>query len=187
MATNSRYQCSIDPPASTDRLNSYYRENVQLDPEESKRATAEVMGKMGKLIPLLNKEDNRFSWEAVLVGSTSQGLKVNRADEWDLNLKVKLEGNFGWIWKTTNGINVVQPYESSSSRPFPDKRYAKVRLYNGTDLKNFEDLMNVKGSDDLSSGIVKAQLHLIMHRALKKPGRPQASYRNTCNRCYVWD
>ena len=76
--------------------NRYYHSVIQLRRENTKKVVEKVMPIIENILKEANRQDPRFSAEPVRMGSYYQGLKIKRADEFDLNVPLQGLGNYVW-------------------------------------------------------------------------------------------
>ena len=69
-------------------LNRYYADNVQMSRGNTKKSISIVMPVINDVLKKINRQDPRFSGQPLCTGSYYQGLKVDRADEFDINVPI---------------------------------------------------------------------------------------------------
>ena len=78
-------------------LNKYYTENVQMSREDTKKSVSIVMPIVNDILEKIHAKDKRFSAQPSCSGSYYQGLKVDRADEFDINMPIlDIDPMYGW-------------------------------------------------------------------------------------------
>ena len=80
--------------------NKYYNSKIILRRENTKRVVEKVMPIIEKIINEANSKDPRFSAQPKRIGSYYQGLKIKRADEFDLNIPLVGMENYSWSAST---------------------------------------------------------------------------------------
>ena len=74
----------------------YYHRVIELRRENTKKVVQEVMPIIQKILKEANSQDPRFSSAPIPMGSYYQGLKIKKADEFDMNVPLKGLGNYDW-------------------------------------------------------------------------------------------
>ena len=77
-------------------LNHFYTNEVQLRRAEIKKAVDITLPIIDEILKDINQRDPRFSRQRECVGSYWQGLKVERADEFDVSVPLNISDKFVW-------------------------------------------------------------------------------------------
>ena len=77
-------------------LNRYADEKLKMSKQETKKAVDAVVPIVQNIVREIHKLDSRFKDQPYHVGSYYQGLKVDRADEFDMNIPLTGFGEFLW-------------------------------------------------------------------------------------------
>ena len=95
----------------TYHLNHYYTNKVQMSREETKKAVARAVPIIQDLLRYINQVDSRFSAQMTAVGSAWTNLKVDRPNEFDVNVPISMP-RLPW---TSGGRSVTKYYEVDPS------------------------------------------------------------------------
>lgn len=136
-----------------DRLNKFFADEVQLSRDVSRLVVAKVIPEVGEILSKVNSCDPRFKKNPDTVGSYYQGLKVEKADEFDFSVPFDIGTKLQWSENkplmfgfndpsqndeaTMNESLCVVP--SSSPLPHPGPGYVSVQLTNAMhNLREFQ-------------------------------------------------
>ena len=113
-------------------LNYYYENNVKMSRENTKESIAIVMPVINQVLKRINQQDKRFSGQPACTGSYYQGLKVNRADEFDINIPIQGVDDMAWGQREKMHFEVFNSKIRSTNVPYPPPSlgYCSVRFSN---------------------------------------------------------
>jgi len=161
------------------KLNKYFIDNVQMKRDETSRIVADVMPDIEDIVKCISDMDPRFGAEAQHIGSYYQGLKVKRADEFDLSIPLQFIGQLRWVssvpmrfgfdkpeynYKTTlnQELSIVP---SQNVLQHPGKEYITTNLSCSTAALKYQKLMF---GQFLIPFLVKLQMKVLLHKALSE-------------------
>ena len=87
-----------------DELQRYFQAEVVPKKEETKRIVGALMPDLYKLFEFIDKRDSRLYQQVAYVGSSYQGLKVMRSDEFDYNLYIAINIDQKWCIRSDPGV-----------------------------------------------------------------------------------
>jgi len=167
-----------------DKLNKYFNEHVTLSRTEATGIVDDVMTDVGNVIKRINELDPLYGSKAQQVGSFYQGLKVKRADEFDLSIPLENIGQLCWAYSKPrySGFNLPTLEDMTPTmrqdleiirklRPLPEptRGYLSVSMSNDSIPGHiYHNQTNVLMFDEyLIPFLVKRRLKDLVHKALK--------------------
>ena len=139
------------------KLEAFFSKHVQLRQTKTREIVAKVIPIVEDIVRSMNKADGRFCAVPKKGGSFYQGLKVNRADEFDLSIVLMYTGPLEWLQCNVRGemcFNFTEPGSPKwridgppreiehSDTPVipPGDEYRPVYLPSPSNRLNFENL-----------------------------------------------
>ena len=163
-----------------EKLKQYFSNHVQLKREETTDIVGKVIPEVHKILEKIHQLDNRFRKNPFCAGSTYQGLKVRRADEYDFSVVLEGIGDVEWdlgderpryysfvnpskneTYNLDEDLEIVKRLESSEALSKPDTGYRFIRLGENSQYK---DLMC---DGDLIPHLVKSHFKKIFLQAVE--------------------
>ena len=160
-----------------EKLKQYFTNHVQLKREETTDIVGKVIPEVHKILEEIHRLDNRFRKNPVYTGSTYQGLKVRRADEYDFSIVLEGIGDVEWDLgderpryysfvdpSKNEKYNLDEDWEivkSSKALPKPATGYRFIRLGENS---QYSDLMC---DGDLIPHLVKSHFKKIFLQAVE--------------------
>lgn len=77
-------------------LNKFFTDEVQLARNTSKCVVAKVLPKIQEILQAVHDKDGHYRQSATAVGSYYQGLKVEKADEFDFSIPFHIGAKLQW-------------------------------------------------------------------------------------------
>lgn len=158
-----------------DRLNSFFADEVQLSRDESRCVVAKVLPEVKEVLSKVNGCEPRFKKNPDTVGSYYQGLKVEKADEFDFSVPFDIGTKLQWSNNkpmyfgfndpsqndetTMNESLSIIPSSSPLQRPGPG--YISVQLTN-----SMHNLQEFRFSDFLIPFFVKLKFRQLLFQVL---------------------
>ena len=129
-------------------LNYFYTNEVQLRRAEIKKAVEITLPIIDEILKDINQRDPRFSRQRVCVGSYWAGLKVEKADEFDVSVPLNISDKFVWT-ESKDCYYKVDPNDSTkvvrSGVPLPPSPtgYSRTQYSSPSDplWKNAKDMI----------------------------------------------
>lgn len=80
-----------------EQLNRFFADEVQLTRDTSKCVVAKVLPKIHEILQAVHEKDVHYKQNATSVGSYYQGLKVEKADEFDFSIPFHIGTKLTWV------------------------------------------------------------------------------------------